>query len=288
MSFGACTKNVFNGRSELTSTSSVAFLKHYSAPYAAIQFAGCWGEKTGLAPVFSFQGTESVRTACFVDGYNLFYGLLAGTEYKWLDLPALLTHILRAEQPESELASVCFFTSGVKPYLATRGRTSKEAQDTYLRALIEKGVRVYYGRHQLEPRLAPRFVDRNTPASRLDQVAIWKLEEKETDVHIAISMYRLAAKQAALPACERIGQIVLVSADTDMTPVLKALREDYPEVQVGVILPHREDIKRNAPGSLRNHSHWMCHVVTREELAACQLPRQVPTRKKPARKPDYW
>ena len=34
----------------------MALMDHYSAPYAVIQFAGCWGEKTGLAPVFSFSG----------------------------------------------------------------------------------------------------------------------------------------------------------------------------------------------------------------------------------------
>ncbi|SDS32702.1 NYN domain-containing protein [Pseudomonas asplenii] len=229
-----------------------------------------------------------MRTACFVDGYNLFYGLLAGSPYKWLDLPKLLAHILRTERPGNELTSVDFFTSGVKPDLATRGRVSKEAQDTYLRALIEKGVQVHHGRHQLESGLAPRFVDKKTRPSRFDQVPIWKIEEKETDVHIAISMYRLAARQAFLTADERVEQIVLVSADTDMTPALRALREDYPELQIGVILPHREDIKRNAPGSLKSHSNWMRHTVTREELAACQLPARVPTRKKPAIKPDYW
>lgn len=140
-----------------------------------------------------------MRTACFVDGYNLFYGRLAGTQYKWLDLPALLAHIVRIEHRESTLDAVNFFTSGVKPSLATRGTASKEAQDTYLRALITRDVKIFYGRHQLESGMAPRFVDKNTPASRSDQVAIWKLEEKETDVHIAISMYRLAARQATLP-----------------------------------------------------------------------------------------
>lgn len=152
-----------------------------------------------------------MRTACFVDGYNLFYGLLAGTEYKWLDLPALLAHILHIENPDNVLATVSFFTSGVKPSLASRGILSKEAQDSYLRALIARGVSVTYGRHQLESGKAPRFVDKNTPASRLDQVAIWKLEEKQTDVHIAISMYRLATRQAGLMPHEQIQQLVLVS-----------------------------------------------------------------------------
>lgn len=229
-----------------------------------------------------------MRTVCFVDGYNLFYGLLAGTQYKWLDLQALLAHVIHVDRPGSTLEAVSFFTSGVKPSLASRGSLSKEAQDTYLRALIARGVEVFYGRHQLESGKAPRFVDKHTPASRADQVDIWKLEEKETDVHIAISMYRLAAKQAALPAEQRIEQIVLVSADTDMTPAIKALHEDFPELRLGVILPHREGINRTVPGSLKQYVHWMRHVVTNLELAQHQFPPRVPTRKKPAIKPDYW
>lgn len=186
------------------------------------------------------------------------------------------------------MEAVSFFTSGVKPSLASRGSVSKEAQDTYLRALIARNVNVFYGRHQLESGKAPRFVDKQTPASRADQVEIWKLEEKETDVHIAISMYRLAAHQTVLPPEQRIEQLVLVSADTDMTPALKAIHEDFPEMRMGVILPHREGIKRTVPGSLKHYAHWMRHVVTNEELAAHQFPPRVPTRKKPADKPEYW
>ena len=229
-----------------------------------------------------------MRTAWFVDGYNLFYGLLAGTQYKWLDLPALLAHIIRVEHPDNTLEAVSFFTSGVKPSLATRGIASKEAQDTYIRALIARGVTVFYGRHQLESGKAPRFIDKDTPASRADQVEIWKLEEKETDVHIAISMYRLAARQAALPPEQRIQQLVLVSADTDMTPALRALHEDFPELHLGVILPHREGIQRTVPGSLKQYANWMRHLVTNVELAEHQFPPRIPTRKKPIDKPDYW
>ncbi|RMQ41231.1 NYN domain-containing protein [Pseudomonas amygdali] len=229
-----------------------------------------------------------MRTACFVDGYNLFYGLLAGTPHKWLDLPSLLAHIIRVEDPGNTLASVNFFTSSVMPLLASRGRLSKEAQDSYLRALIARGVNVAYGRHQLEPRKAPRFIDKKTPPSRLNQVEIWKLEEKETDVHIAISMYQLAARQANVPPENRIEQLVLVSADTDMTPALRAIREDFPDLRIGVILPHREGHKRTLPGSLKEYSHWMRRVVTIDELAANQFPDRVPTAKKPAIKPEYW
>lgn len=229
-----------------------------------------------------------MRTAFFVDGYNLFYGLLAGTDYKWLDLPGLLAHVAHVQDPASHLVSVDYFTSGVKPELATRGIQSKEAQDTYVRALKAKGVQVHYGRHQLDPAKAPRFIDKQTRPSRQDKVDIWKLEEKETDVHIAVSMYRLAARQASLAEDGRIDQIVLVSADTDMTPALRAIREDFPAMQVGIILPHRAGIERPPPGSLKDYSHWMRRFITEDELLAHQFPARVPTRKKPAIKPEYW
>ncbi|MBN3865473.1 NYN domain-containing protein [Pseudomonas frederiksbergensis] len=229
-----------------------------------------------------------MRTAFFVDGYNVFYGLLAGTPYKWLNLKGLLGHVAYIENPHSSLISVDDFTSSVKPELATRGRVSKEAQDTYVRALKATNVAVHYGRHKLEPAKAPRFIDRKTAASRQDKIDIWKLEEKETDVHIAISMYRTAARQAKLHFHEQIEQLVLVSSDTDMTPALRAIREDFPDIRVGVILPHRAELNRPSPGSLKEHSHWMRRVVTSEELQSHQFPIRVPTHKAPAIKPDYW
>tara|TARA_B100001063_G_C16730514_1_gene539012 strand:+ start:376 stop:672 length:297 start_codon:yes stop_codon:yes gene_type:complete len=91
-----------------------------------------------------------------------------------------------------------------------------------------QGINIIQGRHQLKHAKAPRYVDSETPASRQDQVEIWKLEEKETDVNISISMYRTAVKQSLLPEDERLQQLILVSADTDMGPALKALKEDFP------------------------------------------------------------
>lgn len=228
-----------------------------------------------------------MRTAFFIDGYNLFYGLLAGTPYKWLNLPALLSHICRVQNPASEPVLINYYTSPVLPPLATRGRKSGEAQDIYIRALKAKGVVVHLGRHRLERGNAPRYVE-GMQASRQDKVAIWDLEEKETDVNIAISMYRLLSRQQSADINERIEQIVLVSADTDMTPALQAIREDFPNITVGIILPHREGIERGVPGSLKNHSHWIRRHVTISELDSHQFPDRVPTKRKPADKPDYW
>lgn len=229
-----------------------------------------------------------MRTVCFVDGYNMYYGLLAGTKFKWLNLKSFLSEVLRTQDPGFQLAAVNYFTSGIMPHLATRGIESKEAQDAYLKALASVDVNIVLGRHRLEPSKAPVFIDKNTPASRAHQTDIWLLEEKETDVNIAVGMYRLAAKQEKLPDEERIRQIVLVSADTDMTPALKAIREDFPDMKIGVIFPHRHGIQRNPPGSLLNLCDWARRFISETELEKHQFPERVPTRKKPAIKPIYW
>lgn len=207
--------------------------------------------------------------------------------FKWLDLPSLLVSITHEIEPQSRTAEINYFTAPVQPSLATRGHQSKHAQDTYIRALKAKGVNVYMGRHRLDHRKAPRFISREVPASRADQVDIWNLEEKETDVRIGIGMYRLAAKQY-YRGDHQVDQIVLVSGDTDMTPALEALREDFPALKIGVILPHRRGLEGRVAGSLKKNADWMRHSISEAELAACQFPDRLPTRKKPAIKPDYW
>ncbi|AQZ93645.1 NYN domain-containing protein [Halopseudomonas phragmitis] len=228
-----------------------------------------------------------MRTAFFVDGYNLYYGLLRGSPHKWLDLGALLDSILRVQDPSAFLDSVHYFTAPVIAKLATRGQLSNDAQHRYIRALQAKGVHVTLGNHRLGRGYAPLYLD-GKKSSRLDQVAIWELEEKETDVNLALGMYRSACKSHLTG----LSQIVLVSGDTDLSPALSAIREDFPHIALGIILPHRQEaggVMRNPPGSLKKCSDWMRTYISDSELEACQLPAKIPLPRKPAIvKPDYW
>jgi hypothetical protein len=126
-------------------------------------------------------------------------------------------------------------------------------------------------------------------ASRQHKCAIWELEEKQTDVNLAISMYRTLANQRNNEQLEfNIQQIVLVSADTDMTPALAAIKEDFPEISIGVIFPHREGLQRNSPASLNTLADWTIGVITKKALSDHQFKNRVPTGKKPIDKPPHW
>ena len=228
-----------------------------------------------------------MRTAFFVDGYNLYYGALHASPYKWLDLQALLKSILQIQVPHATVASIDYYASPVIARLATRGQASNEAHNRYIRALQARGVAVTLGSHRLAPGYAPRHIA-GQQASRQDQVKIWQLEEKQTDVNVALGMYRTASPAEQL----EIEQIVLVSGDTDLAPALALIRQDFPKLQLGVILPHRgepNELVHEPPGSLRKHCDWMRRYLCEEELKACQLPPKVPLPRKPAiAKTDYW
>ena len=47
------------------------------------------------------------RAIIYVDGFNLYYGSLKGTPYRWLDLHRLATLML----PEQDVAAVKYFTA---------------------------------------------------------------------------------------------------------------------------------------------------------------------------------
>ena len=226
-----------------------------------------------------------MRTNVYIDGYNLYYGRLQGTPYKWLDVRRLVQHILQIQDPNTEIALVKFFTAPVLGRLASHEDKSVAAQDAYHRALLTTGIEIIKGRHTLEQGIAPRFEDGKT-ASRQASVPIWKWVEKETDVNLALHMYRDAV--AATYQKSIVEQLVLVSSDTDASPALRMIREDFPNLKLGIIFPLKPAGSRPTSGSLSNVADWSRHHILDQELADSQFKDSVATDRKPARKPDYW
>lgn len=156
------------------------------------------------------------------------------------------------------------------------------SQDKYHRALLSpktSNVEIIKGFHT-EGRATPmRFV---TPPNKLDRVDAWKLEEKQTDVNIALHLYRDAAKNH----CE---QVVVCSADSDIAPALKFIKEDFPNIQMGAIFPlSKTDDQRHPIVDIAELTHWNRSYILENELKASQFADRIPTNKKPVDKPDYW
>jgi uncharacterized LabA/DUF88 family protein len=230
------------------------------------------------------------KTAVYIDGYNLYYGRLRGTSFKWLDVVCLFENLLIKRDQHEILERVNFFTAPALAKLATHGSASTEAQQAYHRALKAKHGEKFEtinGSHAFDESgtLLPKFIA-GTPFDRRSRVRVWKIEEKKTDVNLAIWMYRDISKGL-------YDRIVLVSNDSDQEPALHAIRADFPNVLIGVVIPvhqphDKTDVNRRSSGSLTKLADWTIDYLTDDELRAAQLPDVVPTKKKPSIKPRHW
>lgn len=166
--------------------------------------------------------SQALRTAIYIDGYNLYYGRLRDTQYKWLDVVALFSQITRSIEPHSQIISVKFFTAPALPKFSRHREESMRAQNDYHRALEAKypdkfekvlGSHVY----EKDGTKMPLYIE-GSPFDKDNTVQVWRLVEKKTDVNLALSMY-LDVNRGSLD------QVVLISNDTDTEPVINALIE---------------------------------------------------------------
>ncbi|MBV6322275.1 NYN domain-containing protein [Duganella violaceipulchra] len=233
---------------------------------------------------------SSGKTVAYVDGYNLYYGRLRGTRFKWFDIVKFFEALLLRRDQNETLDKVIFFTAPALATFATHGTASVEAQSAYhraLKAIYGDRIEIVLGSHAYDKdgALLPVFVE-GQPYDRTKRVRVWKLEEKKTDVNLAIRMYRDAARRQ----CDRM---ILMSNDSDAEPALSAIRMDFEEIMIGLVTPVHppnsgKNIRRRTSGSLSKYSHWNITHLTDEQLDDAQLPPTVPTKKKPIRKPLHW
>lgn len=159
------------------------------------------------------------RVTAYVDGFNLYNGMhdARGRKGLWLDLESLFASILR---PGQALAAVHYFTAGLDGPSGVRQRTYLEAL-----ALHCSSVTAHIGRFQTK-----RITCRNCHQS-------WRsAEEKETDVSLGVAMVEHAA-------LDHFDMAMLVSADSDMCPAVRAVKRiDNLKRVVAVFPPRRSSV----------------------------------------------
>ncbi len=118
-----------------------------------------------------------VRSYVYVDGFNLYYGAVRGTPYKWLDVRRLSELLL----PGHSIEAVRYFTARVSarkddPHKPTR-------QQIYLRALRTlPGLEIIYGSF-LSHDVMMLLAEPNPDGPKF--VKVTKTEEKGSDVNLA-------------------------------------------------------------------------------------------------------
>jgi len=223
-----------------------------------------------------------MRINIYIDGYNLYYGALKHTEFKWLDLYKLFDDRICASMHlmPSHL-NIKFFTANILGSVSSSPDSVKD-QNTYHNALTNlypDNIKIIKGKYSKEVITAK--LEQAISGYTEEKVRVLKLEEKQTDVNIALEMYRDAAKDL----CDKI---ILCTNDTDLLPALAALSEDFPSIEKGIVYPIKKDSKRAVSKEFQTYCDWKWKHLSNSDLAQSQLPDKIPTHKKPILKPETW
>ena len=156
------------------------------------------------------------KTIVYIDGSNLYYGLARPTGVKWLDLMALARSLLSADH---EVVAIKYFASRVIDKSPDHHKSAR--QDKYFDALRNTPcVEIIEGRyHEQKEKSHPATEDCLACDKRLPdgRVRVYRITEKLTDVNIAAHLLSDAYEHRADP-------YVLITGDSDLSPVVKTIR----------------------------------------------------------------
>lgn len=233
---------------------------------------------------------NTLRTRVYIDGYNLYYGCLKNSLHKWLDVHHLIEHILPSVhyelngQPVSYVftaPAIKYFTALILPAFGKSG-DSVACQQHYHDALqghLGTSLEIIKGYHDAKPARAYRH-EPDKAARDSEVIDIWKLEEKQSDVRLALNAYSDAVRN-------EVDQVIAVTNDSDFAPAMELIRR-HTNTTLGLIVPRREKTSQ-VNAQLSEKAHWVRTSIRDEEFAQSQLPSMIRLSKNSVvHKPVSW
>jgi uncharacterized LabA/DUF88 family protein len=218
-----------------------------------------------------------LRTIAYIDGYNLYYGLLRKSQYKWLDVYALLRD--QALNQSSDLVEVRYYTAPMLGKMSD-DLESPIRQRRYLQALRKMhpiGLTLIEGRIVASTPFQ-RLIRPIPEAPHLQKVQVLDFNEKKTDVNIASNMINGAWLKT-------YDQAVLCSNDSDLEGALRSIKEHHPHIRIGLVAPISGDDPRKISSDLARFSDWK-KILSTTHLSRSQLPDRIPSSH--LAKPTAW
>lgn len=166
------------------------------------------------------------RVCFFIDGFNFYHAINDHAKYhryKWTSFSKLANcYLLKTDS----VSDIFYFTT-----LATWDQGKMARHRVFIKAQEAEGVKVIYGEFKRKEKFCPRC-----------HRTFRTVEEKQTDVNIAIALFQ----QAVL---DRYDKAIIISGDTDLIPAIKAVTKTFPAKSIGAVIPigrASEDLKKNA------------------------------------------
>jgi len=154
------------------------------------------------------------RVAAFFDGFNFYHAVdeLNLPHLKWVNLRRLCGRF--APPPDFDLVQVNYFSA-----YATWLPDSYRRHIEFVRAQQAQGVNVVLGMFKEQMHSCRRCGSR------------WPShEEKESDVSLAVHLYRGAAR-------DEYDRALLVTRDSDILPAVRLVKQDFPRKEIRLLAP---------------------------------------------------
>ncbi len=154
------------------------------------------------------------KVVFFIDGFNLYHALNSNRnyfKYKWTNLSELSKRFITSRE---KLEGIYYFTA-----LTPWSREKRERHKLLIKALESRGINIAYG----------ALRKRNRHCNFCNS-SFSTYEEKQTDVNMAIYLFKLAY-------WDKYDKAIIVSGDSDLIPSIKAVKKVFPEKQIGVVIP---------------------------------------------------
>ena len=208
-----------------------------------------------------------MRTYVYVDAFNLYYGALRKTAYKWLDVVDLSRLLLNQRHI---VTKVKYFTARVSA--RPHDPDQPVRQDIYLRALRTlPEIDIHLG-HFLSHSVSMPLAQ---PAPGGPMVArVVKTEEKGSDVNLASHILMDAFADAYDCA-------VVISNDSDLATPIRMVRDNFGKI-VGILNPQKR------PSAVLMGSCDFFKSIREAALQRCQLPVTLTDENGVITKPLVW
>jgi uncharacterized LabA/DUF88 family protein len=206
------------------------------------------------------------RTFVYIDGFNLYYGCLKETPYRWLDLSKLIANYYKSAQ----VIKIKYFTALVSARVGDPEAPGR--QNRYLRALRTlPNLEIHLGHFLTHETWLPYA----RPQSNGKKFAcVIREQEKGSDVNLASHLLYDAFK-------EKYDHAIVVSNDADLFTPMRMVNQDLKK-KISILNPQERPSRKllQVTGFIKQ--------IREGSLAVSQFPPVLTDKKGSFSKPDTW
>ncbi|MFV2045517.1 MAG: NYN domain-containing protein [Anaerolineales bacterium] len=207
-----------------------------------------------------------MKTYVYVDGFNLYYGAVKDTPYRWLNLQSMCDFLL----PGSTIEKIKYFTARITARPNDPSQPTR--QQMYLRALRTlPDLEIIYGSFLTFERSMPLA---GQPASKQKFVRVVRTEEKGSDVNLATHLLSDGFNG-------RYETAVLITNDSDLVEPIRIVRNEL-GLPVGLLNPQKHPSR-----VLLKHVSFI-KQIRKGVLRASQFTEELHDNHGKFRKPSAW